>query len=65
MGRRGLVFNRRDGYRRLYLLERSLHMKADSSSINAVNFFIGSYDEALTVATCVSNEDCSPAKIHG
>ena len=40
-------------------------MKADSSSINAVTFFIGSYDEALTVAMCVSNEDCSPAKIHG
>jgi len=27
MGRRGLVFNRRDGYRRLYLSERSSHMK--------------------------------------
>ncbi len=27
MDRRGLVFNLRDGYGRLYLSERSLHMK--------------------------------------
>jgi hypothetical protein len=39
---------------------------ADLSSTNAVSFFIRTHNETLTVITMsVTNEDCSPARIHG